>query len=94
MLRTRRTDQVSNNTYVYIVQAMPGKKAKFEGDPEIKYQVQRVNKSIPVSKKGRTEIIRTNLEYEEAMALIKGFNEMEGKSQTIRNEEALRKEQM
>jgi phage regulator Rha-like protein len=73
---------------------MPGQKAKFEGDPSIKYQVKRVNKSIPVSKKGRMEIIRTNLEYEAALALIKGFNEMEGNSQTIRNEEALRKEQL
>jgi hypothetical protein len=79
--------------YLYTVQAMPGQKAKFEGDPSIKYQVKRVNKSIPVSKKGRMEIIRTNLEYEAALALVKGFNEMEGTSQAIRHEEAQRKEQ-
>ena len=85
---------MNNDIYVYTVEAMPGQKAKFEGDTAVKYQVKRVNTSIPVSTKGRMEIIRTNLEYEAAMALIKGFNEMEGKSQTIRNEAALRKEQL
>jgi hypothetical protein len=77
--------------YIYTVQAMPGQKAKFEGDTSIKYRVKRVNTSIPVSKKGRMEIIRTNLEYEEAMALIKSFNSMEEKSQNIRDEEAQQK---
>ena len=77
--------------YIYTVLAMPGQKAKFEGDPSIRYQVKRVNTSIPVSQKGRTEIIRTNLEYSAAMTLIEGFNEMEGKSQIIRDEVARKK---
>ncbi|MDT5157672.1 MAG: hypothetical protein QOC61_2368 [Acidobacteriota bacterium] len=77
--------------YIYTVQAMPGQKAKFEGDTSIKYRVKRVNTSIPAAKKGRSEIIRDNLEYEEAQALIAGFNGMEEKSQNIRNEEAQQK---
>jgi len=77
--------------FIYTVQAMPGQKAKFEGDTSIKYRVRRVDDSIPVSKKGRSEIIRENLEYDEAVALINGFNSMEGKSQAIRNEVARQK---
>ena len=77
--------------YIYTVQAMPGQKAKFEGDTSIKYRVKRLDDSIPISKKGRTEIIRDNLEYDEAMELIKGFNSMEGKSQNMRDEAARQK---
>ena len=77
--------------FIYTVQAMPGQKAKFEGDTSIKYRVKRVDNSIPVSKKGRTEIIRDNLEYDEAIELINGFNSMEGKSQGIREEVARQK---
>ncbi|HEY0406142.1 MAG TPA: hypothetical protein VGC89_10465 [Pyrinomonadaceae bacterium] len=77
--------------YIYTVQAMPGQKAKFEGDASIKYRVKRVNTSIPATKKGRSEIIRTNLDYEAAMELIKGFNSMEEKSQVRRDEETKRK---
>ena len=72
--------------YIYTVQAMPGQKAKFEGDTSIKYRVKRVNDSIPASQKGRSEIIRENLEYDEAMAMVNNFNHMEGKSQVIRDE--------
>ena len=78
--------------FIYTVQPMPGQKAKFEGDTSIKYRIKRVDDSIPVSKKGRTEIIRDNLDYAEAMKLIEGFNSMEGKSQVMRDEaEAQRK---
>jgi hypothetical protein len=74
---------------------MPGQKAKFEGDTSIKYRIKRVDDSIPVSKKGRTEIIRDNLDYDEAMKLIEGFNSMEGKSQVMRDEaEAQRKSEL
>ena len=72
--------------FIYTIQAMPGQKAKFEGDTSIKYRVKRVDDSIPVSKKGRSEIIRENLGYDEAMELINGFNKMEGKSQVIKDE--------
>ena len=80
--------------FIYTVQAMPGQKAKFEGDTSIKYRVRRVDDSIPVSKKGRSEIIRENLEYDEALALINGFNTMEGKSQAIREEVARQKNEL
>ena len=77
--------------FIYTIQAMPGRKAKFEGDTSIKYRVKRLDDSIPVSKKGRSEIIRDNLEYDEAMKLIEGFNGMEGKSQSMRDEAARQK---
>lgn len=77
--------------FIYTIQAMPGQKAKSEGDTSIKYRVKRVDDSIPVSKKGRSEIIRDNLEYAEAMELINRFNSLEGKSQEIRNEVARQK---
>jgi hypothetical protein len=72
--------------YVYTIQAMPGQKAKFEGDPSVKYRVRRVDDSIAVAKKGRSEIIRENLEYSEAVELVNGFNNVEGKSQVMRDE--------
>jgi hypothetical protein len=77
--------------FIYTVQAMPGQKARFEGDTSIKYQVKRVDDSIPVGKKGRSQIIRDNLDYDQAMELINGFNGVEGKSQVIREEEARQK---
>jgi len=77
--------------YIYTIQAMPGQKAKFEGDTSVKYRVRRVNDSIAVTKKGRSEIIRENLEYDEAVALVNGFNNVEGKSQVIREEVARKK---
>ena len=77
--------------YIYTVQAMPGQKAKFEGDTSIKYRVKRVDDSIQVSKKGRSEIIRDNLEYGEAVELVNIFNVNEGKSQTLREEAARQK---
>ena len=75
--------------YIYTVQAMPGQKAKFDGDPSIKYQVKRQNTALKTGQKGRSEIIRTNLEYDEAIAVIKIFNDKEGESQ-IRRDEAAR----
>jgi hypothetical protein len=77
--------------YIYTIQAMPGQKAKSEGDTSIKYRIKRVNTAIPISGKGRTEIIRDNLEYDEAMKLINNFNSMEAKSQVMRDEVARRK---
>lgn len=80
--------------FIYTIQAMPGQKAKVEGDTSIKYRVKRVDDSIPVSKKGRSEIIRDNLEYAEAVELINRFNSLEGKSQEIRNEVARQKNEL
>jgi hypothetical protein len=77
--------------FIYTVQAMPGQKAKFEGDTSIKYRIRRVDTSLAANKKGRSEVIRDNLEYDEAVKLIEGFNTMEGKSQDIRDELARQK---
>lgn len=77
--------------FIYTIHPMPGQKAKFEGDTSIKYRIKRVDDSIPVSKKGRSEIIRDNLGYDEALRLIDGFNRMEGKSQKIKEETARQK---
>ena len=77
--------------FIYTVQAMPGQEAKFEGDPSIKYRVKRVDDSIKPTGKGHSQIIRENLEYDEAMALIENFNNKEAKSQVIREEEAERR---
>ena len=77
--------------YIYTIHPMPGQKAKFEGDTSVKYRVKRVNDSIPVSKKGRSEIIRDNLDYDEAVELINRFNISEGKSQILRDEVARQK---
>jgi hypothetical protein len=77
--------------FIYTIQTMPGQKAKFEGDPSVKYRVKRLDDSIQVGKKGRTEIIRDNLEYDEAIELMNGFNNMEGKSQGMREEVARQK---
>ena len=77
--------------FIYTVQAMPGQKAKFEGDASIKYRVKRVNTAMSAKGKGRSEIIRDNLEYEDAVELIKGFNVMEEKSQSMRAEVARQK---
>jgi hypothetical protein len=71
--------------YIYTIQVMPGQKAKFEGDPLVRYRVKRVNNSIAVTKKGRSEIIRENLEYGEAVERVNSFNSLEGKSQVIRD---------
>ena len=76
--------------YIYTIQAMPGEKAKFEGDPSIKYQVKRQNTSLKTGQKGRSEIIRTNLDYESATAVIKIFNDKEGESQIRKSEAAAR----
>lgn len=76
--------------YIYTVQAMPGQKAKFDGDPSIKYQVKRQNTSLKTGQKGRSEIIRTNLDYEDAIAVIKIFNDKEGESQIRKSEAAAR----
>jgi hypothetical protein len=80
--------------FIYTVQAMPGRKAKFEGDTSIKYRIKRVDDSLPVGRKGRSQIIRDNLEYSEAIELINGFNSLEGKSQVIREEMAKQKNEL
>ena len=76
--------------YIYTIQAMPGFKAKFDGDPSIKYRVRRTDTATSARHKSHTDVIRTNLEYDEATALVKRFNDKEGEARAIRNEEGRR----
>jgi hypothetical protein len=80
--------------YIYTIQVMSGQKAKFEGDPSVRFRVKRLNDSVAVGKKGHSEIIRENLEHGAAVKLIDGFNNMEGKSQVIRKEAARQKKRV
>lgn len=80
--------------FIYTIHPMPGQKAKIEGDTSIKYRLKRVDDTLAVGKKGRSEIIRDNLEYAEAVELMNGFNSMEGKSQGIREEVARQKNEL
>jgi hypothetical protein len=72
--------------YIYTMQAMPGYKAKFDGDTSIQYRVRRKNTSVSASHKSSSDVIRTNLDYTEATALIKRFNDKEREARAIRNE--------
>ena len=80
--------------FKYTIQAMPGQKAKFEGDPSIKYRIKRQDTSVSGKQRGHTQIIRDNLDYEDAVAQIKSFNDMEGKSQLMREEAARQKKEL
>ena len=62
--------------------------AQSEGDTSIKYRIKRVDDTLATGKKGRSEIIRENLEYDEAMKLVERFSSMESKSQAMREEAA------
>jgi hypothetical protein len=74
--------------YRYTIQPMPGQKAKSEGDDSIKYQVTRHNTDVSTKHKNVKDVIRTGLAYDEAMALIKGFNDKEQDTQRRRDEKA------
>jgi hypothetical protein len=75
--------------YIYTMQAMPGYKAKFDGDASIKYQVRRQT-TASAKAKSSTAVIRTDMGYTEATALVKIFNDKELESRAIRNKAASR----
>lgn len=72
--------------YIYTMQAMPGCKAKFDGDTSITYRVRRKHTSASAGHKSTTAVIRTDLGYTEAAALVERFNEKERESRPARNE--------
>ena len=72
--------------YVYTIQAMPGYKAKFDGDTSVQYRVRRKHTSKLASHKSSTDVIRTDLDYTEATALVKRFNDKELEARVMRNE--------
>ena len=71
--------------YVYTIQAMPGSKAKFDGDTSVKYQVRRKHIAAPAQAKSSTVVIRTDMDYTEATALVERFNNKELESRAIKN---------
>lgn len=76
----------SARMYIYTIQAMPGCKARFEGDTSVKYRVRRKHTAASASQKSVTAVIRTDLNYTEAAELIKRFNDKERESRSTRNE--------
>ena len=71
--------------YVYTMQAMPGCKAQFDGDTSVKYRVRRKQTSAAAQHKSRTDVIRTDLGYTEATALVKRFNDKERESRSLKD---------
>ena len=74
--------------YIYTIEAMPGHKAKFDGDTSVKYNVRRKYNSGSADQKNRTDVIRTDLDYSEATALVTKFNDKERESRAIKHEVA------
>ncbi|MDQ3802903.1 MAG: hypothetical protein M3416_03500 [Acidobacteriota bacterium] len=72
--------------YIYTMQTMPGHKAKFEGDTTVKYKVRRKYTSASANQKSRTDVIRTDMGYSEATALVKKFNDKEREARAIKHE--------
>jgi hypothetical protein len=71
--------------YIYTMQATPGSKAKFDGDTSIKYRVRRKYTSASPGRKSTTDVIRTDLGYADAAALVKRFNEKERESRSTKD---------
>jgi hypothetical protein len=72
------------------MQAAPGCKAKFDGDTSIKYRVRRKHTSASPSHKSTTDVIRTDLGYADAAALVKRFNEKEREAHSTKDERVSR----
>lgn len=70
--------------YIYTMQAMPGCKAQFDGDTSVKYRVRRKYTSASAGHKNTTDVIRTDLEYTEATALIERFNAKEREARSTK----------
>ena len=73
--------------YIYAMKAMPGSKAEFDGDTSVRYDVRRKHTTASAQHKSRTDVIRTDLCYEEALALVKRFNDKELESRAIKLKE-------
>ena len=73
--------------YIYAMKAMPGCKAKFDGDTSVRYEVRRKHTTASAQHKSSTAVIRTDLGYEEALALVKRFNDKELEARAIKSKE-------
>ena len=69
--------------YLYTIQAMPGSKAQFDGDTSVKYQVRRKH-AASAKAKSITAVIRTDMDYTAATALVERFNDKEQESRAIK----------
>jgi hypothetical protein len=72
--------------YIYTVQTMPGHKAKFDGDTSVQYRVRRKNTSVSAGHKSSSDVIRTDMDYTEATAMVKRFNDKEREARAIKAE--------
>lgn len=72
--------------YVYTFQAMPGCKAKFDGDTSVRYRVSRKHTPASARHKSTTTVIRTDLDYTQATALVERFNDKERESRSAKDE--------
>ncbi len=71
--------------YTYTMQAMPGYKAKFDGDTSVQYRVRRKKTFASATQKSSSDVIRTDLGYTEAAALVKRFNDKELEARALKN---------
>ena len=75
--------------YVYTLQAMPGYKAQFDGDTSVQYRVRRkhttASANFSANNKSRIDDIRTDLDYTEATAMVKRFNDKERESRALKS---------
>ena len=76
--------------YIYAMKAMPGCKAKFDGDTSVRYEIRRKHTSASAQHKSTTAVIRTDLSYAEALALVKRFNDKEREARAIKLKEDAR----
>jgi ribosomal protein S24E len=80
--------------YIYTKQAMPGCKAKFDGDTSVRYQVRRKHAATSVKdKSGAAVVIRTDMGCTEATALVKIFNDKEQESRAVKGNADSRRRQ-
>jgi len=73
--------------YIYGMKAMPGCKAQFDGDTSVRYEIRRKHISASAQHKSRTDVIRTDLSYADALALVKRFNDKELEARAIKIKE-------
>jgi hypothetical protein len=71
--------------YTYTMQVMPGCKAKFDGDTSVRYRVRRKHTSASAGHQSTTVVIRTDLGYAEAAALVERFNDKERESRSMKD---------
>jgi hypothetical protein len=74
--------------YIYTIEAMPGHKAKFDGDTSVRYNVRRKYTSASADRKNSTDVIRADMDYSEATALVTKFNDKEREARAIKREAA------